>query len=80
MNSHLAYCKGENGIYFLSVNNGVTTATTEIDNNCIMGYVTLLRICGTNSQWIIVSLKDIVLQMKEQVSQKMQSKDFKNFL
>jgi hypothetical protein len=76
MNSHIAYCKDENSIYFLSVINGQTITTTEIDNSCIMGYVTISRICGAHSQWTIVSLKDIVLQMKEQVSQKMQNKDW----
>ena len=79
MNTHLAYYKDAKGIYFLSVN-GEIKAVEEIDNNCIMNYVTLSRICGTNSIWTIVSLKDIVLQAKDEVKAKMQNKDFQNML
>jgi len=80
MNTYLAYYKDVKGIYFLSVINGESKAVEEIDNNCIMNYVTLSRICGTNSVWTIVSLKDIVLQAKDEVKAKMQNKDFQNML
>lgn len=71
MDTHLAYKTNGSSIVFL------TKDKIEVDflcEECIMHYVTLSRMVGCQSGWVVVSFKELVLNNKDIITEFLKSK------